>query len=154
MIESEGPYQLARGCWTTGYVPRQSFEVSGRSATHKFRVGETFTPHDIEDDQAIILNIDGKGLVVFSGCAHAGIVNTVNHARRVSGVETVHAILGGFHLARTDDAEVEQTVDAIAAFDPVMISPTHCTGFGPMARFANRLPDAFVQCTVGSTFLF
>ena len=154
VIEDEGPHRLAEGCWTTGYVPRKSFEVSGRSATHRSRSGETFTPHDIEDDQAIILHVEGKGLVVLSGCAHAGIVNTVHHAQQISGVETIHAILGGFHLARTEEAEVDQTIDAIAAFDPDLISPTHCTGFGPMALFANRLPDAFVQCTVGTTFTF
>ena len=154
VIESEGPYRLADGCWTTGFVPRESFEVSGRSPHHRSRHGDSFAKHDTEDDQAIVLHIEGKGLVVLSGCAHAGIVNTVHHAQRISGVETIHAILGGFHLARTDQPEVDQTIEAIAAFEPERISPTHCTGFGPMAGFADRLPDAFVQCTVGTTFSF
>jgi len=152
--ETSEPHRLADGCWTTGYVPRKSFETEGRSKQLRYRDGEQFLPDDIEDDQSIVLNIEGKGLVVVSGCAHAGIVNTVKYARRITGIETVHAILGGFHLGRASEGEVERTIEAIEAIGPAMIVPTHCTGFDAMRRFANRMPEAFVLATVGTRFSF
>ena len=69
----------------------------------RYREGDTFLPDRLEDDQSIVLNVAGKGLVVLSGCAHAGIVNTVRYAQEISGVERVWAILGGFHLAPLED---------------------------------------------------
>ncbi len=154
LIESEAPYRIAAGCWSTGYVPRESFETEGRVPDRmRYRDGDRFLPDDTDDDQSIVLHVDGKGLVVVSGCAHAGIVNTVEYARKMSGVDRVHAILGGFHLGRSSEGEVAKTVDAIAAMDPSMIVPTHCTGFDAMRRFADRLPDAFVLATVGTKYI-
>jgi 7,8-dihydropterin-6-yl-methyl-4-(beta-D-ribofuranosyl)aminobenzene 5'-phosphate synthase len=95
-----------------------------------------------------------KGLVVLSGCAHAGIVNTVNHARAVSGVERVYAILGGFHLARVQDDELAQTIEAIKALQPQLIVPSHCTGFHATAQFEAHMPEVFMPNVVGATYLF
>jgi 7,8-dihydropterin-6-yl-methyl-4-(beta-D-ribofuranosyl)aminobenzene 5'-phosphate synthase len=154
LILCKNPYELAPGCWTTGFVPRRSFEKSGRPTTLFYRDGDTFIPDDIEEDQAIILNVEGKGLVVLAGCAHSGIVNTVNYARKISGVDQVWAILGGFHLARATEEELERTIDALAALQPALIAPSHCTGFAAICRFATRMPDAFVHGVVGTTYLF
>jgi len=154
IVESEGPHRIADGCWTIGYVPRESFETAGRSELLRHREGDRFLPDDLEEDQSIVLHLEGKGLVVVAGCAHSGIVNTVRHAQAISGVETVHAVLGGFHLGRADEADIERTVDAIAEMKPAMIVPSHCTGFDAMRRFAERLPDAFVLGTVGTTYSF
>ncbi len=101
IVLSEGPYQLAQGCWTTGYIPRNIFEESGRSDQLRYRKDSDFIPDDLEEDQAVVINIKGKGLVVLSGYAHSGIVNTIQYAREFSGVDTVYAVIGGFHLARS-----------------------------------------------------
>jgi 7,8-dihydropterin-6-yl-methyl-4-(beta-D-ribofuranosyl)aminobenzene 5'-phosphate synthase len=154
VVESEEPTRIADGCWTTGYVPRESFETAGRSTRLRYRVGEEFLPDDTEDDQSIVFHVEGKGLVVLAGCAHAGIVNTVQYARRISGVDRVHAVLGGFHLGRTGEEDVERTVDAIAEMAPEVVVPSHCTGFEAMRRFAERMPDAFVLGTVGTRYSF
>ena len=154
LLLCKNPYELAPGCWTTGFVPRHSFEKSGRPTTLLYRDGDTFMPDDIEEDQAIVLNVKGKGLVVVAGCAHSGIVNTVHHAREISGVDRVWAILGGFHLARATAEELERTLDAIEALQPALIAPSHCTGFEAICRFATRMPDAFVHGVVGTTYLF
>jgi len=154
IVESEGPYRIARGCWTTGYVPRESFETAGRSRAMRFRDGDRFLSDDIEEDQSVVLHIEGKGLVVVAGCAHAGIVNTVRHARSISGIDRVHAVLGGFHLGRASEQDIERTVDAMAEMRPTMVVPSHCTGFAAMRRFAERMPDAFVLGTVGTTYRF
>lgn len=154
VILSEGPYQLGPGCWTTGAVPRRSFERSGIQKRLKYRQGDVFHTDLTEEDQAIAINVRGKGLVVLSGCAHSGIVNTINQAREISGVERVWAVLGGFHLASASDEEVERTIEEIKKLELRLVSPTHCTGFGPICRFATEMPEAFVPCTVGMSFLF
>jgi 7,8-dihydropterin-6-yl-methyl-4-(beta-D-ribofuranosyl)aminobenzene 5'-phosphate synthase len=135
-------------------VPRLSFEKAGISGRRFYRDGERFERDRLEDDQAIVIHVANKGLVVVAGCAHSGIVNTVHCAREISGVDKVWAILGGFHLAPANDKEIEQTIDEIERLDPEMIVPTHCTGFRAISRFAERMPKAFVLGAVGTTYLF
>lgn len=154
LLLSEAPQRLAQGCWTTGFVPRTSFESAGIGGRLRYRDGDLLVEDRIEDDQAIVINVRGKGLVVLAGCAHVGIVNTVRHAQEISGHERVWAILGGFHLALASETDVQRTVDEISALQPALVAPTHCTGFAATAAFAARLPAAFVQCVVGTTFLF
>ncbi len=154
VILADGPYALGPGCWTTGPVPRRSFETAGISAMLAYRHGDQLLPDRIEDDQAVAINVKNKGLVILSGCAHSGIVNTVNHAREISGVERVWAILGGFHLAAATPADVQRTVAEIERFGPRLIVPSHCTGFPAMSRFAAEMPDAFVAGAVGATYSF
>jgi 7,8-dihydropterin-6-yl-methyl-4-(beta-D-ribofuranosyl)aminobenzene 5'-phosphate synthase len=154
IILSKKPHELGPGCWTTGSVPRLSFETSGIPKTMTYRKGNAFIPDYVEEDQAIVINVKGKGLVILSGCAHAGIVNTVNHARKISGVDEVWAILGGFHLARANDDELLRTVDAIKACQPKLVVPSHCTGFRAMCRFAAQMPEEFLPGVVGATYLF
>lgn len=159
VILSEGPYRLGPGCWTTGEVPRRSFE-SGASAPsssgHRraYREGTAFHDDHLEDDQAIVVHVAGKGLVVLSGCAHAGIVNTVRYAREISGVERVWAILGGFHLAPASGEVIQRTIDAVIEMEPQLVVPSHCTGFRAIAEFARRMPEQFVLGTVGTRYLF
>ncbi len=154
IILSEEPYQLGPGCWTTSTVPRPSFEKAGTPSSFAYRLGDEFIRDYVEDDQAIVIHIRDKGLVVLTGCAHSGVVNTVNYAKEISGVDRVWAILGGFHLGRAKEEEIERTIDEIAAMKPQMIVPSHCTGFKAIARFANRMPDQFVFGVVGTKYLF
>ena len=154
IVESEAPHRMTDGCWTTGYVPRESFETEGRSPDRlRYRQGGSFLADDTDEDQSIVVHVEGKGLVIVSGCAHSGIVNTVQYAGRIAGIETVHAVLGGFHLGRSSEAEVTRTVDAIAKMEPKLVVPSHCTGFDAMCRFAERLPNAFVLGTVGTRYI-
>jgi 7,8-dihydropterin-6-yl-methyl-4-(beta-D-ribofuranosyl)aminobenzene 5'-phosphate synthase len=154
VILSEGPFQLGPGCWTTGFVPRLSFEKSGRPSSLLYREGDAFSPDDIDEDQAIVINVKDKGLVIVSGCAHAGIVNTLSYAREISGVDRVWAIIGGFHLAKSTDDELERTVAEIKRSGPEVVAPSHCTGFRAMCRFAAEMPGEFVLGLVGTTYLF
>jgi len=100
-----------------------------------------------------VINVEGKGLVVLSGCAHSGIVNTVNHAKDVFKVDSIYAIIGGFHLARASDDEIDRTIDFIQSTEARLVIPTHCTGFRALSRFAQEMPDEFVEGVVGTTYL-
>ena len=154
LILSEEPYQLAPECWTTGYIPRKSFETSGRSGGRRFRSGSDILPDDLDDDQALVFNVKDKGLVVLSGCAHSGIVNTVEHAKKISGIDRVHAVIGGYHLARADEEEIDQTIEYFLKEKPDLVVPGHCTGFKAIKRFAEAMPDQFIEGVVGATYLF
>ena len=154
IILSEGPYQLSPGCWTTGAVPRRSFEKAGTPKSMAYREGDELIRDYVDDDQAIVINVQDKGLVVVAGCAHSGIVNTVHYAIEISGVDKVWAIMGGFHLGRAEDEEIQGTIDEIKKIAPVMIAPSHCTGFKAISQFAFQMPDQFVLGIVGTKYLF
>ena len=154
VILSEGPYQLGTGSATTGAVPRQSFEKAGTPTSVAYRDGDALIRDQIDDDQALVINVKDKGLVILAGCAHSGIVNTVNYAREFTKVDKVWAIMGGFHLAPAKSEEIELTIDAIEELSPAMVVPTHCTGFEAIGRFAGRMPEQFVQGVVGTKYLF
>lgn len=152
IVLSEEPYQLAPGCWTTGYIPRKSFEAIGRSEKLRYRDGSEFMRDDLEDDQAIVINIEGKGLVILSGCAHSGIVNTIVHAMDFFKIDAIYAVIGGFHLARASNDEIDQTIDYIRKIEPSLVIPSHCTGLSAIVRFAQEMPDEFIEGVVGATY--
>ncbi|HUW97056.1 MAG TPA: MBL fold metallo-hydrolase, partial [Anaerolineae bacterium] len=103
------PRELAPGCLATGLIPRRTdFEKVTTSAL--YREGKELVHDPIHDDQAIMINVKGKGLVVVSGCAHSGIVNTIIHGQEISGVERVWAVLGGFHLSGADPWTLGRTI--------------------------------------------
>lgn len=154
ILATSNPYQLMPGCWTTGYVPRISFEKSGRPTRGFYREGADFIPDDLEEDQAVVINVKDKGLVVLSGCAHSGIVNTVKHAQAFTGVEHVCAIIGGFHLARATDEEIKATIDFFKQLEPTYVVPSHCTGFRAISQFAREMPREFIEGVVGATYIF
>ena len=153
IIYSQEPYKLAHGCWTTGFVPRTSFEKSGIPTKLLYRNGSDFMPDDLDEDQAIVMNVKDKGLIILSGCAHSGIVNTVNYAKEFTGIDAIYAIIGGFHLARASDDEISKTIDSIKRMRPTHIIPSHCTGFRAINQFAQEMPEEFIEGVVGTTYI-
>ncbi len=98
-------------------------------------------------------HVRDRGLVVLTGCGHAGIVNITRYARALTGVAHVHAVLGGFHLTGpTFEKIIPPTVDALTELAPDVIVPVHCTGWVAQHALASRLPQAFVPNTVGTRF--
>lgn len=109
----------------------------------------------ILDDRALVISVKGKGLVVLSGCAHAGIINTIRCAQRITGVTDVYAVMGGFHLAGKDNEDrIKQTVEELKQVNPKRIVPSHCTGWRGMLAIANALPATFVCNSVGNLYEF
>ena len=109
----------------------------------------------IIDDQALVVNVRDRGLVVITGCGHAGAVNIARHALRLTGVEHLHALLGGLHLSGPGfERVIEPTVAALAELGPDAVVPAHCTGWRAQMRLATELPDAFVPGSVGSRYRF
>jgi 7,8-dihydropterin-6-yl-methyl-4-(beta-D-ribofuranosyl)aminobenzene 5'-phosphate synthase len=107
----------------------------------------------ILDDQAAVLNVRDKGLVVLTGCGHAGVVNIVRYARKLTGIERVYAVIGGFHLdGPLFEPIIPRICDAFVSYGPQVVVPAHCTGWVAMHALANALPDAFIPNSVGTRF--
>ena len=107
------------------------------------------------DDTALAVNVAGKGLVVLSGCAHSGIVNTVKHAMKLSGVDKVHAVIGGFHLSGSAFAQIiDPTVAALAGLSPDFVVPTHCTGRNAGLAFERKFGEKFLVNMSGTALTF
>ena len=155
VIERRQPSLLVDGgVLITGEVDRTTEFEHGMPAPHQAWDG-TGWHHDptVIDDQALVVNVRGKGLVIVTGCGHAGIVNIARHARRLTGVERVHAIIGGFHLGGPAfEPIIAPTVAALTELAPSLIVPGHCTGWRAQHALASALPEAWVQSSTGSAY--
>lgn len=113
--------------------------------------------HDplIKDDQCVIVRLRGKGLVVVSGCCHAGVVNTVRYAQKLTGCDQVYAVLGGFHLTgNIFDKIIPDTLDALREINPKYLIPGHCTGWSAINQIIQTMPEKYIPSCVGTTFCF
>jgi 7,8-dihydropterin-6-yl-methyl-4-(beta-D-ribofuranosyl)aminobenzene 5'-phosphate synthase len=109
---------------------------------------------DFAGELSLAFNISGKGLVILTACAHAGIVNIVRQARELTGVEKIHAILGGFHLSGAPADKIERTVAELVLFDPDRVVPMHCTGFQTLKLISEKMTGTFVLYSAGSRYIF
>jgi len=109
----------------------------------------------IWDDQNLIVNVRGKGLVIVSGCSHAGAVNVLRNAQRLTGEQRVAGYIGGFHLTGgIFEPIIRPTVEAFVAAGVDRLLPAHCTGWRAVHELARALPNAFVQPAVGTVVVF
>lgn len=153
VVEVKSSTQIIPGAFFTGNIERVT-AYEKIPPTLLIKRGEKPEPDDFRGEQALFFNVKGKGLVVLSGCAHVGIVNTVRQAQKVSGTEKVHAIMGGFHLTNAKPELIQSTVADIKAMKPDHIVPAHCTGFEAIVAFSREMPDAFTMNTVGTRYTF
>jgi 7,8-dihydropterin-6-yl-methyl-4-(beta-D-ribofuranosyl)aminobenzene 5'-phosphate synthase len=142
----------------TGQIPRETNFEKGFPFQYIENPDENSLSHDplVNDDQAIVVNIRNKGLVILSGCSHAGIINTINYAKRLTGISRIHAIIGGFHLSggKLYEDAIDPTIEEIQNADPEWIVPCHCTGWKAVNRIINSMPEKFIQTSVGTVFEF
>ncbi len=153
IIEIKDPTEIIPGAYFTGNIERVTpYEKVPPSLL--IQRAEKPEPDDFRGEQALMFHVKGKGLVVLSGCAHAGIVNTVKHAQKVTGAEKIHAVMGGFHLINAKPDIIENTVAGIKSIQPDFIVPTHCTGFEAILRFQKEMPEQFILNTAGTKYTF
>jgi 7,8-dihydropterin-6-yl-methyl-4-(beta-D-ribofuranosyl)aminobenzene 5'-phosphate synthase len=155
VIERRHPSLLVeRGILVTGEVDRTTDFERGMPTAHQAWDGSRWH-HDAEviDDQALVVNLRGKGLVVVTGCGHAGVVNIVRHALRLTGTDRLHAVIGGFHLSGAAfEPIIGPTVAALVGMAPDLVAPGHCTGWRAQHALARAMPDAWVQSSSGTTY--
>jgi 7,8-dihydropterin-6-yl-methyl-4-(beta-D-ribofuranosyl)aminobenzene 5'-phosphate synthase len=136
----------------SGEIARTTNFETG-SSNHYGNRGGTWVPDPlILDDQCAIMNVRNHGLVILTGCGHAGIINTVRNARALTGIESIYAIIGGFHLSgRHFEKIIPQTVEELRKINPQFIVPGHCTGWKATHQIARAMPEAFIQSSVATT---
>jgi 7,8-dihydropterin-6-yl-methyl-4-(beta-D-ribofuranosyl)aminobenzene 5'-phosphate synthase len=109
----------------------------------------------IWDDQALIIHVSGRGLVILSGCSHAGAINVLRHAQQLAGETRVAGFIGGLHLTGgLFESRIQPTVEALQAAKVARVLPAHCSGWRAVHAIARAMPDAFVQSAVGTTVTF
>jgi 7,8-dihydropterin-6-yl-methyl-4-(beta-D-ribofuranosyl)aminobenzene 5'-phosphate synthase len=131
-VEHDRPEQLLPGVWLTGPVPRTHPERNW-SATGKVQTPDGLVEDNLPEDQSLVIDTD-RGLVVLAGCGHAGIVNTVEYARRVVRDAPIHAIVGGLHLYALDDDKLAWTAEKLKAAGLQNLLGAHCTGIEAVYR--------------------
>ncbi len=135
----------------TGEIPRKTSFEKGLAKQRTLVDGIWLPDSLIVDDRAVVNNIKNKGLVVLSGCAHAGIINTINYAMEISGISTVYAVFGGFHLAgREFEDRIESTIAELIRLKPSLVVPSHCTGWRAILAISRAFPEGFVWNSVGN----
>jgi 7,8-dihydropterin-6-yl-methyl-4-(beta-D-ribofuranosyl)aminobenzene 5'-phosphate synthase len=155
LIETIKPLSLLNGIGVfLGQIPRVTpFEQGAPDMYYQKDGAEKRDPFD--DDSAIVFHVDKKGLVIISGCAHSGIVNTVKHAQQVTGIPAVYAIMGGFHLSGADfEGVITPTTEGLKEIDPHYIIPTHCSGREAVQHIEKEMPDAFLLNMSGTKMTF
>jgi 7,8-dihydropterin-6-yl-methyl-4-(beta-D-ribofuranosyl)aminobenzene 5'-phosphate synthase len=156
VVEQQQPSFLLDGSvLITGEVDRTTDFEQGFPVHEAYRSARWHPDPLILDDQALVANVRGRGLVVLTGCGHSGIVNIVRYARKLTGEDSIHAVVGGFHLSGPwFERVIEPTCDALAGFSPEYLVPTHCTGRRAIHAIAARFPGAFIQNSVGTRLEF
>jgi 7,8-dihydropterin-6-yl-methyl-4-(beta-D-ribofuranosyl)aminobenzene 5'-phosphate synthase len=154
VIEERQPsFLLDNSLLITGEVDRTTDFEQGFPIHQAFRDGDWQPDPLILDDQAAVLHVRDRGLVVLTGCGHAGIVNIVRYAQRLTSIDRVYAVIGGFHLnGPLFEPIIPACCDAVATIAPQVLVPAHCTGWRAVHALAARLPDAFIQNSVGTRY--
>jgi 7,8-dihydropterin-6-yl-methyl-4-(beta-D-ribofuranosyl)aminobenzene 5'-phosphate synthase len=155
LVETKDPYPLLGGhALFLGEIPRTTDFEKGFPIAFREESGKE-QPDAIEDDSGVVMNVKGKGLVILTGCAHAGIVNTVRHAVATTGVERICAVIGGFHLSGPFfEPIIERTTAELKAMNPLYVIPTHCTGRKAIMHMEKEMPGQFILNMSGTKLTF
>lgn len=153
VCEIRTPAQIMPGGWSTGPITRSTDYERVPQSLLIMRHGQ-IVPDDFRGEQALFFNLKGKGLVILSGCAHVGIVNTIRHIQQISGIEKVHAVLGGLHLVNAHPDVLRQTLRDMQSIAPDYVVPAHCTGFEALVAFSREMPREFILNTAGTRYVF
>jgi 7,8-dihydropterin-6-yl-methyl-4-(beta-D-ribofuranosyl)aminobenzene 5'-phosphate synthase len=171
LMAGEGPAIVADHAFTTGKIALSSFEKPLQVTREKVGVVNgfgcfpdevasakntgDFVPDDFEHEIGTNFVVKGKGLVVLTSCSHRGVINTIRQAQAASGIEKVHAVIGGFHLVPplTDDY-YRQIIVALKEINPDYLMPAHCTGEPFYDLVRREMPGKVFQSNVGTLYTF
>jgi len=147
VIWTERPTEIFPGLFTTGQIPRKTgFEDTGGN----FFINAQCTKEDpLLDDQAIFVET-GKGLVILLGCAHSGVMNTLDYAAKLTNQNHMYAVIGGMHLLNASTERIERTIDKFKSYDVKKICPAHCTGNNAVEKFKQAFAERCFICCAGN----
>ena len=154
IIEERQPsFLFSRSVLITGEVARTTGYEPGFPPQQAWLDGGWQPDPLVLDDQALIINVRDRGLVVLTGCGHAGVVNIARYAQRLTGGQPLYALLGGFHLGGPAfEPLIPRVLDELVTMNPGVLVPAHCTGWRAQHAMSARFPAAFIPNSVGTTF--
>ncbi|MBV8194931.1 MAG: MBL fold metallo-hydrolase [Candidatus Dormibacteraeota bacterium] len=139
----------------TGQVERRTAFEPGFPIQYRRRGHHWEPDYMVWDDQGVIVNVKDKGLVVMSSCSHSGVINILWNAQRLTGVQKLHAFVGGLHLSGAImEPVIPRTLQEIGALSFDHLVAGHCTGWKATHQLSRLFPDAFVQSSVGTILRF
>jgi 7,8-dihydropterin-6-yl-methyl-4-(beta-D-ribofuranosyl)aminobenzene 5'-phosphate synthase len=171
LMMAEGPAVVADHAFTTGKIAQSGFEKPLRPSSEKVGIVNgfgcfpdkvsaakntgSFVPDDFEHEIGTNFVVKGKGLVVLTSCSHRGVINTIKQAQAASGIQKVHAVIGGFHIVPplTDDY-IRQVIAAFKEINPDYLIPGHCAGERFYDLVRAEMPDKVIRSAVGARFVF
>lgn len=146
-----GPTQITQGVWVTGAIKRIKADEDPGGFFFLDPAGQL--PDLIEADQALWVRTP-KGIVVVLGCAHAGVVNTLDQISRLTGAQEIHAVIGGLHLANADELRLLRTLKTFEGYRLQLLGPCHCTGSQAQAMIAGKFKDEYCAIHAGRSIYF
>lgn len=151
IVWTRGAAEVVPGVWCTGEIPRENPEETSEQSFYLDPDGRVIDP--LVDDQALFIETN-RGLVVVAGCAHAGVVNTLDHVCRLTGRTEVLALIGGLHLGRASRKRLEMTGSALGRRNLQLMAPCHCTGMGAQSYLRARFNSLVRDVGAGSSVVF
>ncbi len=150
-VPTEHPTEVAPGLFATGTIPRRTDyeDTSGQFFTDP----ECRHADPLLDDQALFFE-SPSGTVVLLGCAHAGIVNTIETIQELTGGKPIHAVMGGTHLITASQTRIGKTIDALGRIGMDRFGPAHCTGLAALVELWKAFPEQCFPCSVGTKLEF
>lgn len=146
------PVEIVPGAWLTGYVPRRHPKEAAEPEPFYLDPGGQ-QPDPLVDDQALYL-MTSRGIVVVLGCAHAGVINTLDHIASLTGNAALQAVIGGMHLRAASAARLAWTIAQLQERRLMLVAPAHCTGDAAMKALAEAFADRYRPCGAGAVFEF
>ena len=155
IVNTKKPQLIAQDlACVTGEIPRTVDFEKGFTQNRIHRDGMWQSDPLILDERALVFNLKGKGLVIISGCAHAGIINTIHYVQQITGTTKVYAVFGGFHLAGKEfEKRIMPTIGELIQINPELIVPSHCTGWRALYAIHEKFSEAFVANSVGNLYV-
>jgi 7,8-dihydropterin-6-yl-methyl-4-(beta-D-ribofuranosyl)aminobenzene 5'-phosphate synthase len=148
-ILSSEPYRIRENIWTSGEIPMVT-DFESIEPIFFVKAGDDYVPDAIPDDLALFINTP-DGLVIVLGCAHRGLINTIHHARNVTGQQRIHSIVGGTHLFPKTAEQQTKTIQVLESIGVEKIGVSHCTGFEASRMLAEAFGDRFFLNNAGTT---
>ncbi|PYM11710.1 MAG: hypothetical protein DMD81_26130 [Candidatus Rokuibacteriota bacterium] len=134
-------------------IPRRTrYELRRPGGQVLYRDGRRWRNDTTPDDGALVMHVRGRGLVILTGCGHAGLINTVREAVAQTGVSSVLSLVGGFHLCHAPARRIAATIRDLKAFAPRWVIPSHCSGLEFEAALRNAFPRGFALDSVGTEY--
>lgn len=149
IIETSNPEKLVEGLITSGEIDI-THEDEYTKGFYVVKSRKEFETHTFRDETSIYINVKDKGLVIITGCGHCGIMNTIKHAQKITGIDKIYAVIGGFHEEWNPIELIEKKVQYLISLNPEIVCGMHCTGFEFNKIMAQH--DSHVLGVVGTEF--